>query len=121
MVLTQYLISYSTMNYSIYFNGGKGANLRFENMGCWSKLNIFTNLMAIKPLGFILVELVVTIKSVLVVLAMLFDILSKKSFHLKVEDAMNDIIWYAFQMERSEVQIRSYRNNNIYNLRIYQR
>ena len=27
-----YLISYSTVNYGLYFNGGKGANLRFENM-----------------------------------------------------------------------------------------
>jgi hypothetical protein len=43
-IVSLYLISYSTMNYSLYFNGGKGTNLRFENLSVWGSILLFLSI-----------------------------------------------------------------------------
>ena len=60
-VISLYLISYSTLNYSLYFNGGKGTNLRFENMSGWGSFLLFFHLTFLAPAEFILLEIFVEI------------------------------------------------------------
>ena len=70
-----YLISYSTVNYGLYFNGGKGANLRFENMSPRKWASIIFSLFFFAPIKFVLLEGFVAIKTVIVFLAIVKDLL----------------------------------------------
>ena len=55
-IISVYLISYSTLNYSIYFNGSKGTNLNFDKKGKCEKIKLAFNLTFLAPLIFILLE-----------------------------------------------------------------
>ena len=70
-----YLISYSTVNYGLYFNGGKGANLRFENMSPRKWASIIFSLFFFAPIKFVILEIFVAIKTVIVFLAIVKDLL----------------------------------------------
>jgi hypothetical protein len=56
-IISLYLISYSTMNYSLYFNGGKGTNLRFENLSTFGSILLFFHLTFMAPVEFVLLEI----------------------------------------------------------------
>ena len=60
-IVSLYLISYSTMNYSLYFNGGKGTNLRFENMSTWGSILLFFHLTFMAPIEFVLLEIMLAL------------------------------------------------------------
>jgi len=70
-----YLISYSTVNYGLYFNGGKGANLRFENMSARKWGSIIFSLFFFAPIKFVLLEFFVAIKTVIIFLAVVKDLI----------------------------------------------
>ena len=55
-IISVYLISYSTLNYSIYFNGSKGTNLNFDKKSKCEKIKLAFNLTFLAPLIFILLE-----------------------------------------------------------------
>lgn len=71
-IFSLYLISYSTLNYGMYFNGGKGANLRFEKMNCRKKFSLLLSLIFIAPVKFILLEFGVAITVILRFLMLVF-------------------------------------------------
>ena len=59
------------MNYSLYFNGGKGTNLRFENMSGWGSVFLFFHLTFLAPAEFVILEIFVAVALILKVLVML--------------------------------------------------
>ena len=70
-IVSLYLISYSTMNYSLYFNGGKGTNLRFKNMSTWGSILLFFHLTFLAPIEFVLLEVLLAFGLALKVIVLL--------------------------------------------------
>ena len=76
-IVSLYLISYYTLNYSLYFNGGKGTNLRFENLSGWGSIFLFFHLSFLAPAKFVLLEIFVAIALILKFLVMLMTIVCR--------------------------------------------
>jgi hypothetical protein len=100
-IFSLYLISYSTLNYGLYFNGGKGANLRFENMSPRKWASIIFSLFFFAPLKFVLLEDFVAIKTCIIFCTVVFDILTGRSTSQGVEEFMIDTSIQVFNMDKS--------------------
>jgi hypothetical protein len=92
-IVSLYLISYSTMNYSLYFNGGKGTNLRFKNMSGWGSIFLFFHLTFLAPAEFVILEIFVAITLILKVLVMLTTFVCGD----KLYQAFNSVVDKAFE------------------------
>lgn len=101
-IFSLYLISYSTLNYGLYFNGGKGANLRFENMGPRKWFSIILSLFFFAPIKFVLLEAFVAFKTVVIFCALVSDmILQNRSNTAKVDVFMVRASQMIFNMDKS--------------------
>ena len=49
-IFSVYFISYSTLNYSVYFKSGKGNNLSFAKKSTWRKIMQALNLTFLAPI-----------------------------------------------------------------------
>ena len=96
-----YLISYSTVNYGLYFNGGKGANLRFENMSARKWGSVIFALFFFAPIKFVILEAFVAVKTVIVFLAIMKDLLFGGSSSQTIENSMINASIALFNMDRS--------------------
>jgi hypothetical protein len=104
-IFSLYLISYSTLNYSLYFNGGKGANLKFENMDWRKKLSLMFGLLFIAPLKFVLLEFFVAINVVVKFFAVLFVMFGLIKSTDAVDDFLNKIFRYGMNIDSSQLEI----------------
>lgn len=100
-----YLISYSTVNYGLYFNGGKGANLRFENMSPRKWASIIFSLFFFAPIKFVLLEAFVAVKTVIVFLAIVKDLLFGGSSSSQIENVMVIASISIFNMDKSQIEV----------------
>lgn len=100
-----YLISYSTVNYGLYFNGGKGANLRFENMSARKWGSIIFSLFFFAPIKFVLLEVFVAVKTVIIFLAIVKDLLLGGNSSSQIENAMVIASISIFNMDKSQIEV----------------
>ena len=100
-----YLISYSTVNYGLYFNGGKGANLRFENMSARKWFSIIFSLFFIAPIKFVLLEVFVAIKTVVVFFSVSIDLFFGSNSSPAIDGYMIDASIGVFNMDKSQIEL----------------
>jgi hypothetical protein len=104
-IFSLYLISYSTLNYSMYFNGGKGANLKFENMDLRKKLSLMFSLLFIAPCKFIIVEFFVAINVVVRFIAVLMVMLGLLRSTEGIDGFLNAMFRHGMNIDSSQLDI----------------
>ena len=100
-----YLISYSTVNYGLYFNGGKGANLRFENMSVRKWLSVLFALFFFAPIKFVLLEDFVAIKTIVIFFSVMIDLIFGTNTSPGLEERMVKVSIAVFNMDKSQIEV----------------
>ena len=86
-------------------DGGKGANLRFENMSARKWGSIIFSLFFFAPIKFVLLEFFVAIKTVIVFLAIVKDLLFGGNSSSQIENAMVKASIAMFNMDKSQIEV----------------
>ena len=104
-IVSLYLISYSTMNYSLYFNGGKGTNLRFKNMSTWGSILLFFHLTFLAPIEFVLLEVLLAFGLALKVIVLLSASVCGKGPYKAFNRGLDRVFELFFGFDKAQIDM----------------